>query len=263
MQVITWHNEKGGVGKTTGATTSAAGLAIRGKRVLLIDADAQANATTSLGVKPRPAFYDLMVRDAEWEDVIQEIDSKVYSVPGEAPTGRLFMIPSNIETRLIPMAMSETAYLRERLSQLQGLIDVVMIDTSPTPSLLHSVIGYATDHMIYPTQCEKLSVDGLASTIKHTSSTDEVRVEDGIQRTVLMGVQPMMYRAHTKGHDYGISLLAKQFKNRTWPAIPLRTIWVERGWSSKSIFAYAPEDDATTEAWALVDRIEKGLKNAG
>ena len=71
MKTITLLNEKGGVGKTTLAIHIAAGLAIRGKRVVLVDADAQANSTSQLQIAEAPGIHDLLVREAEWNDVLK------------------------------------------------------------------------------------------------------------------------------------------------------------------------------------------------
>ena len=71
MKIVTLLNEKGGVGKTTTATHLAAGLAIRGHRVLLLDTDPQGHATVTLGNKKMPGFYDLMVRNAAFEDIVR------------------------------------------------------------------------------------------------------------------------------------------------------------------------------------------------
>ena len=68
MKVLTFLNEKGGVGKTTLTSTIGAGLAIMGYRVLLIDADPQGHLTISYGLKKHHSLYDLLVRDAEFND---------------------------------------------------------------------------------------------------------------------------------------------------------------------------------------------------
>src|SRR5690606_712602 len=101
MKVITLSNEKGGVGKTTMATHVAAGLAVRGKRVLLIDADAQANATTGFGLDEEPGFYDLLVRHAKWNEVLRVLTPEAYEPPDVKSKGLLAVLPGNGETQLI------------------------------------------------------------------------------------------------------------------------------------------------------------------
>ena len=70
MKTITLLNEKGGVGKTTLSTHLAAYLALRGKKVILVDADAQAHATVTLGIAKSSGFYDLMVRDDSFQRLV-------------------------------------------------------------------------------------------------------------------------------------------------------------------------------------------------
>jgi chromosome partitioning protein len=78
MHVITLLNEKGGVGKTTLATHIGAGLAVRGLRVIIIDADPQGHATVSLGMQRKPGLYDLLVRDASFTSVLQQVPHETY-----------------------------------------------------------------------------------------------------------------------------------------------------------------------------------------
>ena len=101
MKVITLLQEKGGVGKTTLAVHVAAGLAVRGARVLLVDADAQGTATSSLGLAPEPGLYNLMVRNMAFQDVVKLVQPEIYEPPNDHSRGNLFMLPGNLETRLI------------------------------------------------------------------------------------------------------------------------------------------------------------------
>ena len=98
-------NEKGGVGKTTLAVTVAAGLAARGRRVLLIDADAQGHATRALGLAKYPGLYELLVREADYQDALRAVPSAKYGgIAGDASS--LYVIGSNIETINIAASVS-------------------------------------------------------------------------------------------------------------------------------------------------------------
>src|SRR5690349_6791367 len=145
MKVISLINEKGGVGKTTLAAHIAAGLAIRRYRVVLADAAPQGHATLSLGLRKERGLYDLVGRDAPFKDVLRLVPPDVYGIPGAAHKGELYVIPSNAETRNIANTISDPFTADDRLTELEDLIDIVVFDTSPTPSLLHGAIYLATD----------------------------------------------------------------------------------------------------------------------
>src|SRR5689334_141034 len=134
MITVTLLNEKGGVGKTTLATHIAAGLAILGAKVLLVDADPQGHATVTLGQTKAPGLYDLLVRDALFKDTLQVVSPEVYETPNQKAQGELFVIPSNVETRNIANSISDAFAIAERFRELEDIIDVVVFDTSPTPS---------------------------------------------------------------------------------------------------------------------------------
>src|SRR5687768_423935 len=101
MKIITFLNEKGGVGKTTLAIHLAAGLAIGGQRVLLIDADAQGNAGQWFNIAPYPGFYNLLVRDAPFDEVVKPVDTSRIAPADDGVKGSLFIMGSNIESQNI------------------------------------------------------------------------------------------------------------------------------------------------------------------
>lgn len=255
MKVVTFLNEKGGVGKTTLAVHIAAGLAEQGKRVLLVDTDAQANATTQLQLPDGGGLYQLLVKDAEWNSVL--LEPKAWTVAKKP--GSLWVLPGNVETRVIPMLVDDVHLLRERILELDEYVDVVVIDTSPTPSLLHAMIYIASDYMIYPTLCEKLSMQGLAKSVTHMLKMRATRQTFGLEPTKLLGVQPMMYESITVVHKHGLSLIREQFKAATWQPIIDRTIWKQASFQQQTIFAYAPESDAANEMRQTVERVKEGI----
>ncbi|GAB4527938.1 MAG: AAA family ATPase [Anaerolineae bacterium] len=263
MNVITLLNEKGGVGKTTVSRHIAAGLAIKGARVVLLDADAQANSTSQFQLEEENGMYELLVHDAEWSDVLRPVPLTAYAGP-EGPAGELVILPSNVETRLIPMAIDDTTLLNERIQELKGWADYVVIDTSPTPSLLHGMIYMATNYMIYPTTCELLSLEGLNKSVGRLEVLNRNKQAYGLPEAHFMGVQPTMYDPRTNAHDYGLGLVVGEFKRRVWPAIPTRTIWRDAAFARKTVFAYDTKDSKAKEevenqVWAMVDRVTKGV----
>lgn len=256
MKVITLTNEKGGVAKTTLALHLAAGLAIGGARVLLIDADAQAHCGQQLDVPEFGGLYRLIVQAAEWKDVLREPGVESWGENKKAK-GRLLLLPSNHETSVIPLATSNIAALRQRLEEMRDVVDVVIVDTSPTPSLLHAMLYLATDWAIYPTKCEALSLKGLADSTRHMSEIDNTRKAYGLAAVKLMGVQPTMYQ-DTNAHMYGLDLITEHFGQRAiWKPLAHRTIWRDREFAKKTLFAYAPTHPATDEMWMAVLKVAK------
>ncbi len=255
METVTVMNEKGGVGKTTVAVTVAAGLAARGRKVLLVDAEEQGHATLALGVSKYPGFYDLLVRSAPFQDVLRPIDPAKYGSQ-ETPT-RLYLIGSNVETRNIVNSISDAFKVKARLAELAGAFDYCVIDTAPTPSLLHGSIYFATDYLLYPTECEFMSFDGLTESFKRLQA---MRHLHNIQITVA-GIIPNKYRAATLEHQENLALLRREFGERVWMPVPLSTVWPEAAGYGLPVFVHAPDHDAALMAWEMVDRIEEVVRH--
>lgn len=256
MKVLSLLNEKGGVGKTTLATHIAAGLAIRGKRVVLMDADPQGHATVAFNLKKEPILHDLLVRGMPFQQALRHIPSDFYSPSDQPSKGELLVIPSNIETRSIPLEISDAFVIRNRLEELKDVIDVVVIDTAPTPSLLHANIYWATTAVILPTKCEYLSFDGLIESLNRREQASEARTKQGLDALQIGGIIPTMYRVGTQADEYGIEILKERFGQHVWAPIKLRTVWSQAAFARRLLFNYAPDTKAAADAWRTVDYAE-------
>lgn len=262
MLVITLINEKGGVGKTTLATHVACGLAATGSRVVVIDGDPQGHATIRLGVRKAPALYDLLVRDGEWQQAVKPVSPERFGIPGEKlPDGKLWVVPSNVETRNIASSISDADALAMRLDELKSMVDIVIIDTSPTPSLLHGAFYTATDKIIYPTKLSFTSFDGLVESIHRRMAADRARQERwGLPPIDVAGIVPMEYRASTSEQQRNLEQLKAQFGSLVWEPIPQRTIWTESESAALPVYALEPTGDAARDTWNLIDRLQEVLR---
>jgi chromosome partitioning protein len=256
MKTVTLINEKGGVGKTTLAIHIAAGLALRGYRVVLADADSQGHATVSFGLPKAPGLYDLLVRGAPFRDVLQPADTTRFAPEDGTCKGQLYVVPSNVETRSIPIQISDAFAVVDRFRELENLVDVVIFDTSPTPSLLHGSIYLATDAIIYPTKCEFLSFDGLIESFTHRELMQSTRARWGLSNIDVMGIVPVMYRASTLVHQENLNKLKSRYGDKVWQEIYMRTSWAEASTVGQLVFRFAPDSYAARDAWAIVNRVE-------
>lgn len=156
MTTVAVASQKGGVGKTATAISLGSALASRGSRILVVDSDAQANATSALGVS-KDRHRDLrgvMLRDEPPEQAIV----------ATAVTG-LSLLPSSTdmaaaEIELAPV-MAREFRLRASLSRLSGY-ELILIDCPPSLGLLTINALVAADRVIIPVQCEYLALEGLA-----------------------------------------------------------------------------------------------------
>jgi chromosome partitioning protein len=183
-------NQKGGVAKTTTSVNLGAALALRGHRVLVIDIDPQANATTGLGLDHRAlerSSYDMLLGDARLEDVV---------VPTQIPN--LFIAPSSLdlagaEVELVG-SMARERKLVEALAGIDGAYEMVFLDCPPSLGLLTINALAAAQDLIVPVQCEYYALEGLGQLLGNAE-----RVRRALNPDLrVAGFLLTMYDARTK-----------------------------------------------------------------
>lgn len=158
-KIISFSNQKGGVGKTTTCVNLACSLALRGKRVLVVDFDAQGNATSTLGEfdkKSKNSVYDIVCNDADIKRCVRHTE-----VDG------LDFIPSSndlagAELELSQIVIGRERVLQEKLLEIEGEYDFVFIDCPPSLSLLTVNALTASNGVVIPIQCEFFALEGLS-----------------------------------------------------------------------------------------------------
>jgi len=161
-RIIAIANQKGGVGKTTSAVNLAAGLAMGGLSVLVIDADAQGNASSALGVAHpvgTPSTYDVMIGGAELEDVLQPCPDVEGILVCPAT---IDLSGAEIELVDVPGRESRLKAALSRYVAAHHEIDISLIDCPPSLGLVTLNVMVAADEVLIPIQAEYYALEGLS-----------------------------------------------------------------------------------------------------
>ncbi|MFN8218966.1 MAG: ParA family protein [Fimbriimonadales bacterium] len=160
-------NQKGGVGKTTTAVNVAAGLALRGKRTLLIDCDPQGNATTGLGVdklKLDTTLYEVLAAGAE-SPLEGGLERAIVPV-----RDHLDIVPATLDLAgaeaVLLSAVGKELILRDAIEPVRDRYEWIVLDSPPSLGLLTVNILAAADQILVPMQCEFYALEGLSQLLK-------------------------------------------------------------------------------------------------
>ena len=216
-KVIAIANQKGGVGKTTTAINLAASLAVLEKKVLIIDADPQANTTSGLNFSPdndeQRTLYEVMIGKIDVEDALIQTE-----------LAGLHMIPSHInlvgaEIEMLEMPDRESV-MRKALMPIRDRYDYIIIDCSPSLGLITVNTLTAADSVIIPVQPEFFALEGLGKLLQTIRL-----VQSGVNpKLTIEGFVVTMFDGRTKVHTQVVQELREHFQDMVFKTIIQRNI---------------------------------------
>jgi len=252
-KIIAVTNQKGGVGKTTSSINISAALAHLGYKVLLVDVDSQANASTGVGVYKGDAkrtIFDLLVDDLEPKSAILATSEK-----------NLYLIPSSQELSgidsLIMSDKKREFKLKEKLEVIKDEYDFIIVDCPPSLGLLTINALTAADSTLIPVQCEYYALEGLTQLL-NTIRIVQKRLNPNLS---IEGVLLTMLDTRTRLGKDVIDEVKLYFKEKVFNTIIPRLIRLSEAPSfGKSIIAY---DLTSKAAKYYIDLAEEVAKNNG
>ncbi len=215
-KVIAIANQKGGVGKTTTAVNLSSCLAVKGKKVVIIDVDPQGNTTSGLGIDKKTidkSIYDVIINDEKIENALLK-----------TVVDNLYLCPSNIqlvgaEVELVSFISRETR-MKMAIEGIRKKYDFILIDCPPSLGLLTLNSLTAADTILVPIQCEYYALEGL-SQLMNTVNLVQRHLNPALD---VEGVVLTMFDARTNLSIQVVDDVKKHFRNKVYRTIIPRNV---------------------------------------
>ena len=252
-KIIAIANQKGGVGKTTTAVNLSAALGVLEKKILLVDADPQANATSGLGIDVRnvkQGTYQLLDHSADPNETIIETSSP-----------NLDLIPSHIdlvasEIELVDKKGREYM-LKKILAEIQNDYDFIIIDCAPSLGLITLNALVSSDAVIIPIQCEYFALEGLGKLLNTIKSVQKIHNEN----LDIEGLLLTMYDTRLRLSNQVVEEVKKHFGKMVFKTIIQRNIRLSEAPSfGKDIITYDASSRGAKSYLSLASEIIKRNK---
>src|SRR5580698_2515165 len=239
-------NHKGGTGKTTTSVSIAAGLADRGLRVLLVDTDSQGNVGVSLGIKADKTLYHVLVMGVRAKDAAVRVRPNLDLVVSNETLAAAELYLAGRQNR--------DRILSDRLASAFAAYDVVLLDCSPSLSLMNQNALVAAEGIVVPVACDFLSLVGVRQVIKTVKNVNAL-LHHPVQ---IHGVLPTFYDARARICRDSLDALKDHFGERVLSPIRAATRLKEAPAQGKTIFEMAPESNAAEDYQRIVDWLVDG-----
>jgi chromosome partitioning protein len=247
-KTISIVNQKGGVGKTTTSINLSACLAIRGKKVLLIDTDTQGNATSGLGFDKNDiefTIYEVLVGQCQAKDAVLKTEME-----------NLFMISSNVQlagagVELVDVEDRETI-LKRAIEPIKPDYDYIFIDCPPSLGLITLNCLIASESVLIPLQCEFYALEGMSELLDTI-----MLVQNGLNETLkLEGILMTMYDKRTNLSRQVVDEVQEYFKDKVYKTFIPRNVKLGEAPSfGKPVILYDPECTGSLAYMSLAEEV--------
>jgi chromosome partitioning protein len=255
VRVIAVFNHKGGTGKTTTSVSLAAGLAMRGKRVLVVDTDAQGNVGVSFNVKAERSLYHVVVMGLSAADASIRVRENLDLVASNESLAAAELYLAGRQNR--------DRVLAKRLESARESYDVIVLDCSPSLSLMNQNALVFADSVLVPVACDYLSLVGVRQVIRTVKNVNQL-LHHPVQ---IWGVLPTFYDSRARICREALATMRDHFGERCLDPIRAAMKIKEAPSQGQTIFEYAAGSHPADDYMRVVDRVigepgERAFDNA-
>ena len=227
--IVSFANQKGGVGKTTTAVNLGYALANRGHKTLIVDTDPQGHVALALGLEKSPGLYRLVMEDESARKVAELARPNLWIIPGDKRTEKAqrYLAAVDFREHVLANLLNDSFW------------DVILIDLAPSVGVLHVAALVASDWVCIPTKLDALAADGVNEILR---SYAEIANHGG--QVQGYSIIPTFYDRTTNETREQLRALVKAFGDNVLPPVPADTKAREAASYGKTIWEYAPRSAA-------------------